>query len=89
MDDEGALLASVVAATMARIRAQQDAADHLSRRRRAIWRMHHELGLSAAEISGLVRDALRDGGLSAQDLMDLGVGYESVVKIIKGSRPEV
>jgi hypothetical protein len=66
--------------------AQQDAAAWLERRRLAIWRMKHESGMSAASITEALRDEFQRRGVTLPK--GEGVGYESVAKIIKGSRPE-
>jgi ribosome-binding protein aMBF1 (putative translation factor) len=86
--DEEDLLATIVDATVARMAASQEASVQLARRRLAIWRLRNEGGMSVAQVTEIIRDALRDRGLSAEELRDAGVSYESVNKIVKGPRPE-
>lgn len=82
------LIAGVVAATLARLTAQQEAADQLARRRLWLWRLHHEQRMTVAEITNQVRDALLAAGLTTDQLQDAGVGYVSVSKIVNGPRPK-
>ena len=88
MGDEDDPLSAVVEATLARVAAQMEAEDQLNRRRLALWRMHHEQKQSVGDIAIHVREALLKHLTPAQ-LKDLGVGYESIAKIVKGPKPTV
>lgn len=76
-------LSEAVAATLARMAAMRDSDAQLSRRRAAIRRMHYERGIPKAEVARQLVNALRDQGLTAEELKDAGVAHDSVMKVLR------
>jgi predicted nucleic acid-binding protein len=72
-----------VDATLARMAALKEADQQLTRRRLALRRMHTEQHLAKAEVARRLVDALRDRGLTSDELRDAGVAHESVMKALR------
>jgi hypothetical protein len=82
-------LAVAVEATIARLEALGQAETQLDRRRQALRAMHYEQGIPRTEVFRLLHNALRDRGLTDEQMRAAGVGFDSIVKVLRreGPRP--
>jgi hypothetical protein len=82
-DTVTAHLADAVDATLARMEALREADAQLERRRTAIRGMHYEDGLTKSEVARVLYNELRERGLTTDQLEDQGVGFHSVMRVLR------
>lgn len=81
-------IAEAVDATLEKRAAEGVAEEHLQRRRWAIWQAYHVDKMAGPAIARAMREVLLARGVTEDELRGIGVGYDSIRKIIEAPEPE-
>lgn len=81
------LVSEAVEAILERIRADRAREAAIRRREVAVWRLYHDLGVTAPDTSRALIVGLRAAGFSDDEIRGQGASYDAVRKTVEGASP--